>query len=116
MTESAAKSLAQQQEELVRALVAGAEPPPGFDHADLSAAAHALLHKRAEEVARRYPLLAHRCGGEFTALFVAWARARPKLSTPADAAAFAAQHDLPDPRPSESRWTALRARIRRTDA
>lgn len=90
-------TLAEQQEALVRALVEGAPIPAGFDTADIAATAHALLHKRADEVARRFPLLAHRCGPGFTALFMAWAQSRPKTTTAADAAAFAADHGLPAP-------------------
>lgn len=89
--------LAEQQAALVRALVAGAPAPAGFDAADISATAHALLHKRADEVARRFPLLAHACGGEFTAKFMEWAGSRPKTSTAADATAFASALGLPPP-------------------
>ncbi|MRH86492.1 hypothetical protein GFY24_03230 [Nocardia sp. SYP-A9097] len=91
-------SLAEQQAALVRALVAGAQVPAGFDTADISATAHALLHKRAGEVAQRFPLLAHTCGPDFTARFMTWARTRPKISTAADAAAFATELGLPPPR------------------
>ncbi|MFC9996522.1 hypothetical protein [Nocardia sp. NPDC127526] len=108
MSDSPASSLAQQQEALVRALVAGAEVPPGFDTADIAATAHALLHKRAGEVARRFPLLAHRCGPDFTARYVDWARTRPKITTADDAAAFAAHLGLPDPRPPRGARAALR--------
>ncbi|WP_157556719.1 hypothetical protein [Nocardia acidivorans] len=90
-------TLAEQQAALVRALVAGAPAPAGFDAADISATAHALLHKRADEVARRFPLLAHACGGDFPAKFMQWASTRPKSSTAADAAAFAAALGLPPP-------------------
>lgn len=91
-------SLAEQQAALVRALVSGGPAPAGFDAADLSATAHALLHKRADEVAKRFPLLAHACGPEFTAKFMTWAGTRPKTSTAADAAAFATDLGLPPPR------------------
>lgn len=104
------ENLAQQQAALVRALVAGAEPPPGFDADALSATSHALLHKRADEVSRRFPLLSHACGADFTARYMEWARTRPKISTAADAAAFAQYLGVPPPR-AESRWrTALRRR------
>ncbi|GAB2523225.1 hypothetical protein [Nocardia heshunensis] len=99
-------SLAQRQAELVRALVAGAAAPAGFDAGDLAATTHGLLHKRAEEVRRRFPLLAHAVGSDFVARYVEWARTRPKTSTPEDAAAFARALGLPDPRP------AGRARLR----
>lgn len=90
--------LAEQQAALVRALVAGAEAPAGFDADALAATAHALLHKRADEAARRFPLLAHACGTDFTAEFMAWASTRPKITTAADAAAFASELGLPPPR------------------
>ncbi|MFE6863340.1 hypothetical protein [Nocardia sp. NPDC057668] len=90
-------TLAEQQAALVRALVTGAPPPPGFDAGDLDATAHALLHKRAGDLARRFPVFAHACGPDFTALFLAWARTRPKVSTAADAAAFAAHLGVPPP-------------------
>ncbi|MGV9712916.1 hypothetical protein ACWDTI_19895 [Gordonia sp. NPDC003424] len=41
--------LARRQAELVRALVDGGEPPPGFDEAALAAAAKVLRHKRADQ-------------------------------------------------------------------
>ncbi|MGX1804994.1 hypothetical protein ACWIGI_04710 [Nocardia sp. NPDC055321] len=91
-------SLAEQQAALVRALVAGAAAPPGFDAADLAATAHALLHKRAGEVAARFPVFAYACGPEFTARFLEWAATRPKTTTAADAAAFAAHVGVPPPK------------------
>jgi hypothetical protein len=83
-------TLAERQAALVRALVAGTAVPAGFDVDAIGAAADALLYKRAGEVARRFPLLAHACEGDFTARFTAWARTHPKTTTSADAAAFAA--------------------------
>ncbi|MGQ4618740.1 hypothetical protein [Nocardia sp. R7R-8] len=82
-------TLAQRQAALVRALVAGAAVPSGFDAEAVGAAADALLRKRSGEVARRFPLLVHACQGDFTARFTAWARNHPKTTTSADAAAFA---------------------------
>lgn len=102
--------LAAQQAALIRALVAGADAPPGFDVGDIAATAHTLLHKRTDEVARRFPLLAHQTGPDFTARYMEWARTRPKTSTVEDAVAFAADHGLPDPRPRRSRWERLRRR------
>ncbi|ASF10976.1 hypothetical protein NBRGN_062_01900 [Nocardia brasiliensis NBRC 14402] len=89
--------LAEQQAALVRALVAGAPVPAGFDRAAVAAAAHALLRKRADEVARRFPMLAQACGPDYRERFLAWADGRPKTSTAADAAAFAAYLGLPAP-------------------
>ncbi|UGT40673.1 hypothetical protein LTV02_32525 [Nocardia yamanashiensis] len=107
-TESDRASLAAQQAALIRALVAGAEVPPGFDAGDVAATAHTLLHKRADEVARRFPLLAHQVGPDFIARYLEWAATRPKTSTVADAVAFAADHGIPDPRPRRNRWARLR--------
>ncbi|WP_063712683.1 hypothetical protein [Nocardia concava] len=95
----AAGTLAQRQEALVRALVAGATAPEGFDLEDLTATAHGLLHKRADEVRRRFPGLAHAVGPDFTARYLDWARTRPKTTTVEDAAAFAREVGLPDPLP-----------------
>ncbi|MEC3958217.1 hypothetical protein VMT65_34640 [Nocardia sp. CDC153] len=82
-------TLAQRQAAVIRALVAGAGPPAGFDPDDLAATAHGLLHKRADEVRRRFPFLVHALGPEFTERYVEWARTRPKTTTADDAAAFA---------------------------
>lgn len=105
-TESVRSSatLAEQQAAIVRALVAGAEPPPGFDADDLAATAHGLLHKRVDEVARRFPALAIAAGPDFHGRYLEWARTRPKTTTAEDAAAFAEHAGLPDPRPRRSRW------------
>ncbi|KIA66425.1 hypothetical protein [Nocardia vulneris] len=98
--------LAEQQAALVRALVAGAPVPAGFDRTDVAAAAHALLRKRADEVARRFPMLAQACGPEYRTRFLAWADGRPKTSTAADATAFAASLGLPAPFGSTAtRWS-----------
>ncbi|AYF76024.1 hypothetical protein D7D52_21735 [Nocardia yunnanensis] len=102
-------TLAQRQAALVRALVAGDAAPAGFDAGDLAATAHGLLHKRAEEVRRRFPHLAHAVGADFTARYLEWARTRPKTTTVGDAAAFARALGLPDPRPGRARprWRRL---------
>lgn len=82
-------TLAERQAALVRALVAGGEPPPGFDPAALEATSRALLRKRAGEIARADPRLPAACGPEFGRIFAAWAAGRPKTTTASDAAAFA---------------------------
>ncbi|MFI6171109.1 hypothetical protein ACIBCN_30320 [Nocardia sp. NPDC051052] len=82
-------ALAERQAALVHALVAGSPAPDGFDTEAVAATAQALLHKRAGEVARRFPLLAHACGADFTEQFVAWAVDKPKTTTASDATAFA---------------------------
>ncbi|QBS42081.1 hypothetical protein [Nocardia sp. CS682] len=81
--------LAERQAALVRALVAGSPVPDGFDTEAVAATARALLRKRASEVARRFPLLVHACGADFTTRFIAWAGDKPKTSTASDATAFA---------------------------
>jgi hypothetical protein len=69
--------LAARQAALVAALVAGADPPPGFDPRRLGAAREALLRKRAGDVARHWPLLAAGLGDAWPATFVGWATTRP---------------------------------------
>ncbi|MGY2030504.1 hypothetical protein [Nocardia gipuzkoensis] len=97
--------LAERQAALVRALVAGAAVPAGFDADAVGAAANALLFKRAGEIARRFPLLVHACDGDFTTAFTTWARDNPKTTTSADAAAFAAATGIDwSPAPRRGRW------------
>ncbi|WP_435207508.1 hypothetical protein [Micromonospora sp. bgisy143] len=69
--------LAARQAELVAALVAGGPPPAGFAAGPLAAARAALLHKRAGEVARHWPLLAAGLGAAWPATFADWAADRP---------------------------------------
>ena len=72
-----AGDLATRQAELIAALVAGRELPAGFDHARLSAARHAMLVKRAQQVAKAWPLLAASFGNQWTARFTTWAATHP---------------------------------------
>ncbi|MEQ4305650.1 hypothetical protein ABNF97_30435 [Plantactinospora sp. B6F1] len=72
-----ARTLADRQAALVAALVAGAPLPPGFDARLVAVARSALLHKRAGEVARHWPLLAAGHGRRWPAVFAAWAAGRP---------------------------------------
>ncbi|NDK90299.1 hypothetical protein GYA93_12000 [Gordonia desulfuricans] len=81
-------SLAQRQEELVRALVAGGAAPAGFDVDRLRIAEDALLRKRAGEVARHMPLARAQLGDAFVEAFMAWARGRQRGGSVADAEAF----------------------------
>ncbi|MBF6301028.1 hypothetical protein IU459_26290 [Nocardia amamiensis] len=105
-----AGTLAERQAALVRALVVGAAAPAGFDADAVGAAADAVLSKRAGEVARRFPSLAHACDGDFTAAFTTWAREHPKTTTPADAAAFAAAKGIDwSTAPRRGRWRQRRA-------
>ncbi|MGW5385514.1 hypothetical protein [Nocardia sp. NPDC003963] len=105
--------LADRQAALVRALVAGGDIPPGFDPEPVRAAAHALLHKRAREVAARCPELVHAAGPDFTTRFVEWARARPRDTTVADGRRFARECDIPWPPPRPGAFAPVARLIRR---
>ncbi|WP_280468893.1 hypothetical protein [Nocardia cyriacigeorgica] len=108
MSTAAVQALADQQAALVRALVAGAATPPGFDDEALRAAETALLRKRAGILARHNPMLAHSAGPDFEQRFVAWARGRPKTSTHSDITGFAEYVGFPLP----DRKGGIGARIR----
>lgn len=84
-------SLAEEQEALVRALVAGAPLPEGFDAVRVGAAARALLRKRTEEVLRVWPVLD-------AGAFGRWAAGRPTQGSWRDGWDFAREHraGLPD--------------------
>lgn len=109
--------LANQQEALVAALVAGGPLPPGFDALALQATAEALLNKRAGEVANRAPDLKYELGAEFAPRFREWASSRPKTTTAADTVSFR-DHLISEgiisppekPRPSLRRLLRLRLR------
>ncbi|MFC7241170.1 hypothetical protein ACFQO7_01635 [Catellatospora aurea] len=61
----------------MRALVAGAAVPTGFDARAVAATQTALLRKRAEDVARTWPRLAASAGpGQWARVFSAWAAGR----------------------------------------
>jgi hypothetical protein len=93
MTEPQRERLAARQAELLRALLAGGQPPPGFDPQRLRVEADALLAKRKRVVAALRPDVADALGARFGPLFTAYARARPRrdgIRGRADAAAFAA--------------------------
>ncbi|GAB2457565.1 hypothetical protein [Jatrophihabitans fulvus] len=80
-------NLREQQEQLVRALVAGGPPPAGTDADRVEVALRALLRKRASEVAWHWPVLLG--DPAVRDRFVAWADGRPKESSFADGLAFA---------------------------
>lgn len=84
--------LAAAQEHLVAALVAGAEPPEGFDRERLRVQAASLVAKRRGIVARLRPDAAMAAGPDLAVEFAAYARARsaPPPGYRADAADFAA--------------------------
>ncbi|WP_198653191.1 hypothetical protein [Actinocorallia populi] len=79
--------LARRQEELVRALVAGARLPEGFDAARVGAAARALRNKRFGEVVRVWPSLL-----PYRTEFCAWAEGRPTRGAERDGWEFARAH------------------------
>ncbi|QZS53013.1 hypothetical protein COO55_18765 [Rhodococcus opacus] len=99
--ESAVTGLAGRQAALVRALVAGGEPPEGFDRDAIDTASKALLRKRSGEVGAHLPHVRAALGDRFFALFADWAEGTPKGSTHADAEAFTAHLEsighLPEP-------------------
>jgi Protein of unknown function (DUF692) len=112
----AAADLRSRQADLVRALVAGAADPPGFDRARLAATRAALLDKRAREVAAAWPALA--AGAEFSARFTRFAASAPPRDPYSDGRAFAesVRADLDGPALAEllirtlpRRWFAARA-------
>jgi hypothetical protein len=84
-----ANDLASRQAALIAALVAGAEPPAGFDPARVSAARRALLVKRAGEVASVWPLLAASFGSGWSGRFTAWAPDRAPVGSLRDGWDFA---------------------------
>ncbi|RSM72141.1 hypothetical protein DMB66_05915 [Actinoplanes sp. ATCC 53533] len=92
-------SLARRQAELVAALTAGAAVPPGFDARLVEAARVALLRKRAGEVARQWPELAHALGAGWFRQWSAWAATRPTRGSLRDgwdlARELAARQELP---------------------
>jgi hypothetical protein len=101
--------LAEAQGRVVAALVAGAEPPEGFDGERLRLQAASLIAKRRAVVARLRPDAAEAAGADLAREFAAYARSRttPPPGYRADADDFAAwlraQGRMPgqDPRP---RW------------
>lgn len=79
--------LAERQESLVLALVAGGPAPVGMDAGRLAATRSALLRKRAGEVALAWPALSTMDG--FAVRFAAFAAGRPPAGPVADGRAFA---------------------------
>ncbi|GAA3094800.1 hypothetical protein [Streptosporangium carneum] len=74
----AREALARAQAGLVAALVAGGEPPEGFDVGRLRIQEAALISKRRGTVARLRPDLCALLGDAFAAEFDGYARGRPK--------------------------------------
>jgi hypothetical protein len=69
--------LAEQQAQLVRALVRQGETPPGFDQERLRLAARSLVNKRLREVGRAWPALARCLGDGFMDRFRRFAEVHP---------------------------------------
>lgn len=82
--------------ELVGVLVAGGELPDGFDPVRVGAAARALLRKRADGVARAWPMLAGAYGRGWHAAFAEWAAARPGRGSWLDGWDFARSRTVPE--------------------
>ncbi|MGW4425566.1 hypothetical protein [Streptosporangium sp. NPDC004631] len=76
--DDARAALARAQAELLTALVAGGEAPPGFDAERLRIQTAGLIAKRRGAVARLRPDLVTLLGGDFAAEFDAYARGRPR--------------------------------------
>lgn len=108
-------ALAAAQAALVSALVAGTEPPPGFDRDRLRVQSRALLAKRSRQAAAHHEWLALALGpADYRTLFAAYAAEHPLHvdagGSHADATAFERhlrRHGLlPRPRraPTRRRW------------
>ena len=76
--DDARAALARAQAELLTALVAGGEAPPGFDAERLRIQTAGLVAKRRGAAARLRPDLVMLLGGDFAAEFDAYARGRPR--------------------------------------
>lgn len=70
--------LAEQQAELLRALLADGPAPPGFDASRLRVEANVLRRKHGRVLAYQRPDLADALGPRFGALFAEFAAGRPK--------------------------------------
>ncbi|MFI6485802.1 hypothetical protein ACIBH1_48415 [Nonomuraea sp. NPDC050663] len=109
-SEEARRRLGEAQERLLAALVAGGEPPAGFDPVRLGAQARSLVAKRRSVVARLRPDAFEASGADFRADFDAYAASRsappPGYRADADdfAAWLAAQGKLKVRRTPLSRW------------
>lgn len=116
--ESARLELAQAQERLVAALVAGGESPPGFAEDRLRVQAASLIAKRRGIVARLRPDAALAAGPDLVAEFAAYAKSRavPPPGYRADADDFAewlrTRGRLPDPPPAPPFLHRLLHRLR----
>jgi hypothetical protein len=89
---AARERLGRAQAELLAALVAGGDPPAGFDAGRLRVQADALVAKRRRVVAALWPQLPAALGDRYAGLFADYARSnpRPTAGARADGRAFAA--------------------------
>ena len=76
----ARERLAQQQAELLRALLADGPIPPGFDEQRFAVERRSLLGKRRGVVAMLGPEVANELGDRFRPLFDAYATAHPRAA------------------------------------
>ncbi|NRQ35557.1 hypothetical protein HII36_27540 [Nonomuraea sp. NN258] len=110
----ARRRLAEAQRRVVEALVAGGDPPEGFDVRRFAAQSSSLIAKRRSVVARLRPDAAMAAGPELAAHFAAYARARsaPPPGYRADADDFAAwlreRGLMPEPDPEQEPRTPRR--------
>ena len=72
------EELAARQAQLLRALLADGDPPPGFRAEDLDREAKALRAKRRRVTAMLRPDVAEELGEQYVAAFERFARTRPK--------------------------------------
>ena len=106
--------LAAKQAQLLRALLADGEPPPGFTAEDLNREAEALRAKRRRVTAMLRPDVAEELGEQYAPAFERFARTHPKgVDTRArqdadDFAAWATEQGLLT-RPKRA-WWQLKAR------
>lgn len=114
--DDARAALARAQAELLTALVAGGEAPPGFDAERLRIQTAGLVAKRRGAAARLRPDLVMLLGGDFAAEFDAYARGRPRPpgGSHADVRDFAEElratgrvPDGPDPGPGRGPGSEL---------
>lgn len=70
--------LAAKQAQLLRALLAGGDPPPGFAAEDLTREANALRAKRRRVTAVLRPDVAQELGEQYVLAFDRFARTHPK--------------------------------------
>jgi hypothetical protein len=104
-------ALAERQADLLRALLAGAAVPAGFDARQVAAQADALVAKRGRVIAMLRPELSAATGDRFGALFAEYAAGHPRATgtrARTDAETFAswlaARGEFPEKARSRRRW------------